>query len=155
EDLRSGVISGANVTIPFKRTVLRMVAEVSPSAAEVGAANVICRGPQGRLIAHNTDAEALAAEISDLARGRKLSRAAIIGAGGAGLAAIAACKRLALGSIAVTARAWASAEALVQHPSAQEVRALGAFPCAWPRAADPDLGSAHPTLTTWRDAALS
>jgi shikimate dehydrogenase len=157
DDLRSGVISGANVTIPFKRTVLPMVDEVSPSAVEVGAANVICRGPQGRLIAHNTDAAALGAEIEALGGGRKLSRAVIIGAGGAGLAAIAACKHLAIGSITVTARSWPSSESLREHPSAKEARALGAIPCAWPLAAGAGREGAHvqPLRPEWRDAARS
>jgi shikimate dehydrogenase len=157
DDLRSGAISGANVTIPWKRTVLSMVDEVSPSAADVGAANVICRGPQARLIAHNTDAEALAAELVQLARGKKLSRAVIIGAGGAGLAAIAACKRLALDSITVTARSWGSAQALQDHPAAREARAAGAIPCIWPHGADPGRGSSpvEPLQPQWRDAALS
>src|SRR4051812_29428331 len=94
DDLRDGVLAGANVTVPHKRAVLDLVDELSPSVEEVGAANVLVVGPGRRIIAHNTDLDALVAELRELWGGRPLLRAVVVGGGGAGLAAMAACKRL-------------------------------------------------------------
>ena len=63
DDLRSGALSGANVTLPYKQTVLGLVDEVAPSAVEVGAANLLTVH-EGRITAHNTDVDALTAEIA-------------------------------------------------------------------------------------------
>jgi shikimate dehydrogenase len=52
--LRRDDVLGANVTIPHKEAVLRLVDEVDDEARRVGAVNtIVCRG--GRLISHNTD----------------------------------------------------------------------------------------------------
>lgn len=51
---RDNDVLGANVTIPYKETVLRLVDEVDDEARRIGAVNtIVCRG--GRLIGHNTD----------------------------------------------------------------------------------------------------
>jgi len=51
---RDDDLLGANVTIPYKETVLRLVDEVDDEARRIGAVNtIVCRG--GRLIGHNTD----------------------------------------------------------------------------------------------------
>src|ERR1700679_2995243 len=59
DDLRTGVLSGCNITIPYKRAVLDHVDVRAESAEEAGAANVLVLDG-GRVVAHNTDAEALA-----------------------------------------------------------------------------------------------
>ncbi len=131
-DLRDGALHGINVTIPYKKEVLRFVDDIAPSAQEVGAANVLVRTAQGRIIAHNTDADALAAEIERLHGPRTMASAAIIGAGGAGLAAIVACKRLGIPLIGITTRSWSNSESLVFEPSAEHARELGALTSPWP-----------------------
>src|SRR5262245_55064320 len=83
-DIRSGALGGANVTVPYKRKVLDFVDVRGPSAEEVGAANVLCRETMGRIVAHNTDVDALVAELDEALAGRPRLRAVIIGAGGAG-----------------------------------------------------------------------
>ena len=51
---RDDDVLGANVTIPYKETVLRLVDEVDDEARRIGAVNtIVCRG--GRLIGDNTD----------------------------------------------------------------------------------------------------
>jgi len=51
---RDDNLLGANVTIPFKEAVLRLVDEADDEASRIGAVNtIVCRG--GRLIGHNTD----------------------------------------------------------------------------------------------------
>lgn len=74
---------GANVTMPFKESVIPHLDEITPSAARIGAVNTIRIDSTGRLIGGNTDA---AGFISDLSAnevtlpGRPV---VILGAGGA------------------------------------------------------------------------
>src|SRR5262245_50894635 len=56
DNLKNGIIGGANITLPYKRAVLDMVDEKAESAEQVGAANVLTVDPKKRVIAHNTDA---------------------------------------------------------------------------------------------------
>ena len=46
---------GLNITIPYKEQVLPFLHDVAPSAARVGAVNVIEITPEGKYIGHNTD----------------------------------------------------------------------------------------------------
>ena len=131
DELRSGALAGANVTLPYKQTVLGLVDAVAPSAEEVGAANVLTV-TGGRVTAHNTDVDALAAEIDALWSGKPRSRAAVIGGGGAALAAIAACRRLGFKLVCATSRSWSNSEAMDESISAERARALGVLTTLWP-----------------------
>jgi shikimate dehydrogenase len=73
---------GANVTKPHKVTVCELVDEVGPEVERLGAANTIVRVAD-RLIAHNTDLPALAAELPAGVR-----HAVVLGAGGASRAVV-------------------------------------------------------------------
>lgn len=136
QEIRRGAYAGANVTMPYKLAVLDMVDELAPSAAQASAVNVIVRDPGGRLIAHNTDADALVAEIAAMGPEIKLSRAVIIGSGGAGLAAIIAAKKLGFKVIGVTSRSWTGSESTFQSSAAAKARELGALTSPWPSAVD-------------------
>ncbi len=109
--LRDGRYDGLNVTVPHKERVLSLVDALDESARVAGAANTIVRGDDGRLVAHNTDAPALAAELDRLAGSPVWpagGRALVLGSGGAARAAVAALGvHLGLRDIAVRARAFA------------------------------------------------
>ena len=108
QDLRNGALGGANVTVPYKRKAIELSDVIGPSAEEVGAANVLCRDSQGRVVAHNTDVDALVAELEQALAGRPKRRAIVIGSGGAGLAAMIALKRLDFPVIGATSRSWST-----------------------------------------------
>ncbi|AKT39803.1 shikimate dehydrogenase [Chondromyces crocatus] len=205
-EVRSGVIAGANVTVPHKQTVLSMVDAIDESAAAVGAANVLVRTPDKRVVAYNTDALALADELDELMRetgpvvpsrkarggaaevpgmGRAVSapavsdpavsdpavsdpavsdpslpcprrRAVIIGAGGAGLAAIVACQRLGMHLISVTTRSWTSSAVMLESASGERARALGALTAPWPGRSTPILSKASQMLRlNWSETAAT
>ncbi len=135
-DLRSGTLAGCNVTVPYKRAVLDHVDARAESAEEAGAANVLTLERGRGVVAHNTDAEALARDLEALLGQRPRLRAAIIGGGGAGLAAVVACRRLGFKLICMTSRSWVNTEATFDAHSAQRARALGALTAPWPRADD-------------------
>jgi shikimate dehydrogenase len=153
--LRSGALAGVNITIPYKRAVMERADEIAPSAAEVGAANVLCRDPRGRITAHNTDAQALADELTALTAGRKVLRAVVIGAGGAGLAALSAGKRSGFKVIGITSRSWVTSEGMFDAPASERARTLGALTTLWPKT-DPGMAggkSSQMLRLQWRELA--
>ena len=82
-------IQGFNVTIPYKKSVVPFLDELSPEAEAIGAVNTIVN-ENGRLTGHNTDIAGFAAPLmpwADRIRGKRVS---IFGNGGAALAAIEA-----------------------------------------------------------------
>lgn len=79
---------GANVTQPYKLAVCDLVDELAPEVERLGAANTITRHGD-RLVAHNTDLPALAAELAELG---PVTGAAVLGTGGAARAAEAALR---------------------------------------------------------------
>jgi shikimate dehydrogenase len=92
--LRAGDFAGLNVTVPHKERVLALVDVVDEGARLAGAANTLVREADGRLVAHNTDAPALAEEIRALVawpwppgHDREDLRALVLGSGGAARAA--------------------------------------------------------------------
>ena len=84
------LVSGFNVTTPFKEQVLGMLDRVAGDAAEIGAVNtVVNRG--GRLEGYNTDYLGVA---RCLEHGKGAGKALVVGAGGAARAAVYALARL-------------------------------------------------------------
>jgi shikimate dehydrogenase len=128
--LREGELAGANITVPHKRLALESADRADPLAEQTGAANVLLRDRLGRLVAYNTDVLALVEEIGRLAP--SAGTAAIIGSGGAALAAVVACRQLGIERMFVVARSWRGAPKLADWPKADEFRQLGATVVAWP-----------------------
>jgi shikimate dehydrogenase len=83
---------GLSLTMPLKRTVLRLADEVSALAREVGAANTLLLGPAGRR-ADNTDVAGIAAALRE-ADVAEPTGAVLLGAGGTAQAALAALRDL-------------------------------------------------------------
>jgi shikimate dehydrogenase len=110
--LREGAYDGLNLTVPHKVQGLLLADEVDPSADFVGATNTLVRTAGGRVVAHNTDAPALAAELRRLAAlgpsatSWTNARVLVLGSGGAARAAVAACAALDVGEVVVRARAF-------------------------------------------------
>ena len=128
--LRSGEIAGANVTIPWKRLALKLADMVAPSVQRVGVANVLVRGADGVIVAHNTDVPALAEEFQRLAG--SVRRALIIGNGGSAPAVVAAARDAGADRIALTARKFLPATPEAEWPHAAEFVAQGVSLLAWP-----------------------
>lgn len=57
--LKNGDFTGLNVTIPYKKTVIPYLDELSPAAKKLGAVNTVVRREDGTLFGHNTDYLAL------------------------------------------------------------------------------------------------
>lgn len=76
-------IEGLNVTIPYKREVMRYMDDLSFEARMIGAVNCVRRQTDGRLVGHNTDIEGLRASLDLLLGGERPEMALVLGTGGA------------------------------------------------------------------------
>ncbi|MEO7033377.1 MAG: hypothetical protein ABI548_05895 [Polyangiaceae bacterium] len=128
--LRRGEIAGANVTIPWKRLALKLADLVAPSAQRVGVANVLARGADGAIVAHNTDLPALVEEFQRLSG--NVRRVLVIGAGGAAPAVVAAAQDAGADRVLLTARKFLLSEPESAWPHSAEFIAQGASLLAWP-----------------------
>jgi shikimate dehydrogenase len=90
---------GANVTKPHKMAVCELVDELGPEVRRLGAANTIIRRGD-RLVARNTDLAAIAGELPT-----GITRAVVLGAGGASRAAVAALRDAGCDQVLVIDRA--------------------------------------------------
>jgi shikimate dehydrogenase len=154
EALKSGEIAGANVTVPHKKLALALADRADTLARAIGAANVLVRDADGAVSAHNTDVAALAEELLRGATGARV--AAVIGSGGAALAAIAACRSIGVRQVAVVSRRWRASNDPASWPGADAFRALGATITAWPeRPASAREEQERVADDTWEALALS
>ena len=103
-ELREPGRIGANVTQPHKLAICDLVDERSSEVDRLGAANTITRHA-GRLIAHNTDLPALTAELAAFG---PVSRAVLLGAGGASRAVQAALDDAGTSVTVIDRDHWAS-----------------------------------------------
>ena len=101
--LKSGTFDGLNVTIPYKKTVMAYLDEISPEAAAIGSVNTIVnRG--GKLTGYNTDAFGfswLLQKSGVEAAGRK---ALVFGSGGASVTVCHVLKSLGAEPVVVISR---------------------------------------------------
>jgi shikimate dehydrogenase len=112
--VRSGEITGLNVTIPHKQNVIPFMDELTPTARSIGAVNVIyMRGD--RLIGDNTDAPGF---LKDLKNNFSFfpppSSALVLGAGGSARSVVYALANDGW-QVTVAARRMEQARALADH----------------------------------------
>ena len=149
--VRSGGLAGVNVTVPWKREALLLADSAAESASAVGAANVLQRSADGRVIAHNTDVPALAREVTAVVTAPRT--VLVLGNGGAALGAAAAGRSLGA-EVFVSARRFRSSEAEVNWPHAEEFRALGAIAVAWPELSPAPVASEFGAVVRAADVVL-
>jgi len=85
-------IAGFSVTIPYKKTVVPFLDELSPEALSIGAVNAIVND-NGRLVGYNTDIDGFAAPLLPMAESIRNKPVCIFGNGGAALAAVESFRR--------------------------------------------------------------
>jgi len=84
-EMAAAGFAGANVTVPHKLAAFALASTASRTASEIGAANTLSFEQGGGIRADNTDAPGLVASLPESPQGR---RALVLGAGGAGMAAV-------------------------------------------------------------------
>ncbi|MEZ5911124.1 MAG: shikimate dehydrogenase [Paracoccaceae bacterium] len=105
---------GLNVTIPHKEQVLAYADIITDRAALIGAANTLIFRKDGKIHADNTDGAGFVANLRQEAPNwdPRVGPAAVIGAGGASRAVVAALIEVGVPEIRVANRTRARAEAL-------------------------------------------
>jgi shikimate dehydrogenase len=109
--IRSGELTGANVTIPHKSAVMPWLDEIDATAQAIGAVNTIVIR-DGRLIGYNTDAAGFSRALSETGVEVKGRACAVLGAGGAARAVVYALKGLGA-RVTIYARDVSRARALI------------------------------------------
>lgn len=92
--LRHGDFSGLNVTMPYKKTVIPYLDELSETAKKLGAVNTIVRRAGGSLLGHNSDFFGFSSMLqhSDLSVYGK--KCLVLGSGGASATAVAVLQEM-------------------------------------------------------------
>ena len=107
---------GANVTIPYKEKVLELADQITDRATLIGAANTLIFRKDGRVIADNTDGFGFLENIRQnvLDWDPTVGPAAVLGAGGAARAVVAALSEVGVSEIILSNRTRVRADRLKQ-----------------------------------------
>lgn len=107
---------GANVTLPHKEEIFKLVDQTLPRAQKLKAANTIWF-ENGKLIGDNTDSFGFLANLDQLASGwdRNLKKAVVLGAGGASASIIAALMERGASEIILVNRSHDKARAMAER----------------------------------------
>ena len=108
---------GVNVTIPFKESVMPLLQEITPAAAEIGAVNVVKAGPGKPLIGYNTDGMGFMAALKEESIEPEGKKALIVGAGGGARAAAVSIAKAGLKYMEIYDRDISKSIQLAQHIS--------------------------------------
>ncbi|MCR5350482.1 MAG: shikimate dehydrogenase [Acholeplasmatales bacterium] len=85
DDLKNGIYSGYNVTIPYKREVMKYLDEISEEALAIGAVNTVAY-KDGKAIGYNSDYYGFKDEVIHFNIDVKNKKCFVLGTGGASLA---------------------------------------------------------------------
>lgn len=101
--LLSDYFRGANVTLPYKQTIIEYLDRLDTTAREVGAVNTIVK-EDNRLVGYNTDIYGFTFPLAEFKDRLDGGRAIIFGTGGASRAVVAALKDLNMVEIILISR---------------------------------------------------
>ena len=101
--LRREDIGGLNVTIPYKRDVMKFCGALDPAAEAIGSVNTLVRR-EGKLWGYNTDIDGFLYMLRRAGISLKGKKVVVLGGGGASLTARAAAEREGAREIAVISR---------------------------------------------------
>ncbi len=105
--LRREDIGGLNVTIPYKREVMKFCDEIDPTAAAIGSVNTLVRR-DGKLCGYNTDIDGFLYMLRRAKISLTGKKTVILGSGGASLTAQAAARREGAREVVVVSRTGAN-----------------------------------------------
>ena len=111
QDIKNQKISGCNVTIPFKRSVIPFLDKLSLEAKQTDSVNTITFD-EGNLVGHNTDISGFEKAIKNLNFNMKGKKVLILGAGGVVPSIIFALKKMDVSEIIISNRTRQKAENL-------------------------------------------
>jgi len=102
--IKSGGIDALNVTIPYKKTVVPFLDELSPAAKALGSVNTIVRRADGTLFGDNTDYYGFAAMVKKSGCDVSGKKALVLGSGGASVTVCAVLREMGAKEVVVISR---------------------------------------------------
>ena len=125
--VKSDKIHGINVTIPFKKSVIPFLDELTPVANEAQSVNTIYK-QKNKVIGHNTDIDGFMLALKYISYDVKNKKIFILGAGGVVPSIILALKKMGANKIILSNRTKKKAEQLKKTFSNLEIIDWGEVP---------------------------
>ena len=125
--VRNGEIDGINVTIPFKKSVIPYLDQLTPLANEAQSVNTIYK-EKNKVIGHNTDVGGFELGLKRINYNIKNKKVFILGAGGVVSSIILALKKMGSSKIILSNRTKEKAEDLKKIYSDLEIIDWGETP---------------------------
>jgi len=125
--VRNGEIDGINVTVPFKKSVIPYLDQLTPLANEAQSVNTIYK-EKNKVIGHNTDVSGFELGIKRINYNVKNKKIFILGAGGVVSSIILALKKMGSSKIILSNRTKEKAEDLKKIYSDLEIIDWGETP---------------------------
>ena len=126
-EVRNGKIDGINVTVPFKKSVIPFIDELSSEAKESQSVNTIYK-ENNKVLGHNTDISGFELAIRGKGYDIKDKKVFILGAGGVVPSIIIALKKMEVAKIVLSNRTKKKAEELKKIFSNLEIVNWGEIP---------------------------
>jgi shikimate dehydrogenase len=127
DEIKNEKINGINVTVPFKKSVLKFMDELSPEAKDSQSVNTIY-SQNGKIIGHNTDISGFELGIKYSKYDVKNKIVFILGAGGVVSSIIIALKKMGAAKIIISNRTKNKAEDLKKKFNELEIIDWGETP---------------------------
>ena len=110
-EVKNGKINGINVTVPFKKTVISFLDQLTPSADDSQSVNTIFK-KNNKIIGDNTDIDGFKLGLKHINYDVKNKKVFILGAGGVASSIIFALKKMEVSKIILSNRTKEKAEEL-------------------------------------------
>tara|TARA_B100001123_G_C15315106_1_gene1025841 strand:- start:1561 stop:2355 length:795 start_codon:yes stop_codon:yes gene_type:complete len=126
-EIKNGNIDGINVTVPFKKSVIPFIEQLSPEAKESQSVNTIVK-ENNSIVGHNTDIVGFELGIKNINYDVKNKKILILGAGGVVSSIVIALKKMGAFKITISNRTKEKAENLKKIYSNLETVDWGTIP---------------------------
>ena len=111
QEIKNGKIDGINVTIPFKKSILPFLDQLTPVAKETQSVNTVFK-KDNKVFGDNTDAEGFRCALKHINYNAKNKKIFILGAGGVVTSIIKALKRIGVSEIILSNRTKKKADVI-------------------------------------------
>ena len=112
-EVKNDKIHGINVTVPFKKSVIPFLDELTATANEAQSVNTIYK-QKNKVMGHNTDIDGFMLALKYISYDVKNKKIFILGAGGIAPSIILALKKMKVGKIILSNRTKKKAEELIK-----------------------------------------
>jgi len=126
-EIKNEKINGINITVPFKKSVIPFLDQLTPLAKEAQSVNTVLK-KDNKIIGDNTDIDGFEKSLKHINYNVKNKKIFILGAGGVASSIIIALKRLGVSKITLSNRTKKKAEDLKKIYSKLEIIDWGEIP---------------------------